>query len=584
LGLAGREVAVITGGARGVTAAAAIALAQRTGCTAILIGRSAPLQSEPDWMESLTDEAALKKAILKYRFKGKASPRDIETEYRHIVSGRSINQTIQAIEKAGGRAAYFPADVRDEKEIRGLMERIRTEYGPIRAVLHGAGVLEDRLITDKTVEQFRRVFHTKVTGLVALLNATAADSLKYLVLFSSVSARAGNRGQVDYAMANEVLNKLARAYAYDHVDCKVAAINWGPWDGGMVSPALKKEFQRQGVELIPIAGGVERMLQEMAAPPGAAVETVIGPVFNQPLATRIDRKREDHQADDLALLVKHQVDTKGYPVLASHILAGRPVVPFSLIAEWLGHGALHDNPGLFLHGLDDMRLFNGIKLDKETKTIRLMAGKAVKDAHTFAVDVQIRNGLHPDGSEFIHSSARAILTDRWITPPQLNGEADIAVQPYHRDLNEVYEKILFHGNHLRGITHIAGYSDQGIIADVATAPSPMTWIAHPLRSRWIADPLVLDSAFQLAIVWCYETKGLVSLPSYAASYRQYRDRFPADGVRAILKVNQATANKMTGDFTFIDANNEIIAKLNGYEAVMDTGLQRAFNNRTRDAA
>jgi hypothetical protein len=99
-----------------------------------------------------------------------------------------------------------------------------------------------------------------------------------------------------------------------------------------------------------------------------------------------------------------------------------------------------------------------------------------------------------------------------------------------------------------------------------------------LRSRWIADPLVLDSAFQLAIIWCYETQGKVSLPSYAASYRQYRDRWPAGGVRAVLKVKHVTASKMTGDFTFIDVDDEIVARLSGYEAIMDSGLQGAFVN------
>ncbi len=578
LNLGATDVAVVTGGARGVTAAAAIALAGQTGCTTILIGRSARLPAEPDWIKTLTDEAAMKKALLKNRFKGKASPREIENEFRSLVSGRSINQTLQAIADAGGRAAYFAADVRDKKQISDLMKRIRSDYGPIRAVIHGAGVLEDRLITDKTLEQFRKVYGTKVFGLASLLEAVDADAPKYLVLFSSVSARTGNRGQVDYAIANEVLNKLARAWALKSADCKVAAINWGPWDGGMVSLALKKEFQREGIDLIPIADGVQRMLQEMATPIDTPVETIIGVTLPQAVDPKIQETEKDPREDDLALLVRHQVDTAGYPVLASHILAGRPVVPFALMAEWLGHGALHDNPGLLLHGLDDMRLFSGIKLDKEKKTIRLMAGKAVKADNTFSVDVQIRNGRHPDGSEFIHSSARAILTDQWISPPQLNGEADIAVQPYHRDLKEVYEKILFHGNDLRGINSISGYSDQGIIANVSTAPNPMAWITQPLRSRWIADPLVLDSAFQLAIIWCYETKGTVSLPSYAASYRQYRDRFPVEGVRAILKVNHVTASKMTGDFTFTDTNDVIVAKLNGYEAIMDTGLQKAFKN------
>ena len=572
LDLTRQDVALVTGGARGVTAAAAIALAEQTGCTTILIGRSAPVPSEPDWIADLTEEAAMKKAILENHFQGNASPREIEAEFKAMAAGRAINDTLRAIEQAGGNAAYFAADVRDEKRMRELVKSIRTHYGPIRAVIHGAGVLEDRLITDKTAEQFQKVYSTKVAGLISLLAATTDDDLKYLVLFSSVSARCGNQGQVDYAMANEVLNKLARAYASEHGNCRVAAINWGPWDGGMVSPALKKEFQRAGVELISIQGGVQRMLQEMAAVTGAPVESIVGAVFESPANEA--RPAED----DLNLLVKHQVDTAGYPVLASHILAGRPVVPFALMAEWLGHGALHDNPGLFLHGLDDMRLLNGIKLDEEKKTIRLLAGKAVKADDAFAVDVQIRNGRHADGSEFIHSSARAILTDRKILPPQLNGEMDIAAKPYPRDVKEVYDKILFHGDDLRGITRIAGFSEQGIIAEVATAPSPMKWITQPLRSRWIADPLVLDSAFQLAIVWCYETQGVVSLPSYAASYRQYRNRFPAGGVRTILKVHQVTAHKMTGDFTFIDQNDEIIAKLEGYEAIMDTGLKKAFVN------
>jgi acyl transferase domain-containing protein/NAD(P)-dependent dehydrogenase (short-subunit alcohol dehydrogenase family) len=578
LNLSAKEVAVITGGARGVTAAAAIALAGRTGCSTVLIGRSAPPQAEPEWLKELSDEAAMKMAILKNNFNGKASPSEIEAVYRSTIAGRSITQTITAIESAGGKAVYFSADVRDKKQMCDLMHRIRSDYGPIKALLHGAGVLEDRLIADKTAGQFNKVYSTKVGGLESLLEATAEDSLKYLVLFSSVSARFGNKGQVDYAMANEVLNKLAHAFAADAPDCKVTSINWGPWDGGMVSPALKKEFQREGVDLVSLEGGVERMLQEMSAPPDLPVETVIGACFKQAVGAKVENENIDRQSEDLSLLVKHQVDTSRYPILASHILAGKPVVPFALIAEWLGHSALHDNPGLFLHGLDDMRLFSGIKLDEEKKIIRLLAGKAVKVDNTFTVDVQIRNGLHKDGSEFIHSSAKAILTDRWISPPRLNGETDMVVKPYHRDLKEVYEQILFHGNDLQGITRITGYSEQGIIADVSTAPSPLSWITEPLRSRWIADPLVLDSAFQLAIIWCYETKGTVSLPSYARSYRQYRDRFPTGDVRAILKVNHVTDNKMTGDFTFIDANNEIIARLSGYEAVMDSSLDSAFNN------
>jgi hypothetical protein len=101
---------------------------------------------------------------------------------------------------------------------------------------------------------------------------------------------------------------------------------------------------------------------------------------------------------------------------------------------------------------------------------------------------------------------------------------------------------------------------------------------EPLRSRWIADPLVLDSACQMAILWCFEERGMVSLPSYSASYRQYRNAFPSDGVTAVLEIKEATDHKIKGDFTFLDAHEVVVARMTGYEAVMDASLSKAFKS------
>ena len=45
---------------------------------------------------------------------------------------------------------------------------------------------------------------------------------------------------------------------------------------------------------------------------------------------------------------------------------------------------------------------------------------------------------------------------------------------------------------------------------------------------------------------------------------------------AVLEVKEATDHIMTGDFTFLDADNVVVATLTGYEAVMDASLSRAF--------
>ena len=62
---------------------------------------------------------------------------------------------------------------------------------------------------------------------------------------------------MDYAIANEVLNKSAQRYARMLPNCRVVSVNWGPWAGGMVTPALKKLFDQEGVGLIALETGAE---------------------------------------------------------------------------------------------------------------------------------------------------------------------------------------------------------------------------------------------------------------------------------------------------------------------------------------
>jgi hypothetical protein len=143
-------------------------------------------------------------------------------------------------------------------------------------------------------------------------------------------------------------------------------------------------------------------------------------------------------------------------------------------------------------------------------------------------------------------------------------------------MDEVYGKILFHGSELRGIKEIIGYSSKGMVARISPAPHPDKWLKDPLRNNWISDPLALDSAFQMAILWCYEELQQLSLPSYCRSYRQYCSRFPSDGVTAVLEVREALKHKIKCDIAFLDTDNSIVALLSGYEAVVSDSLFKSF--------
>jgi hypothetical protein len=143
-------------------------------------------------------------------------------------------------------------------------------------------------------------------------------------------------------------------------------------------------------------------------------------------------------------------------------------------------------------------------------------------------------------------------------------------------MTEIYDKILFHGSGLHGIEQVTRCTARDMVARILSAPVPSKWMSQPLRNAWIGDPLVLDAAFQMASLWCYEERGMVSLPSYSARYRQYSNTFPKQGIQALLEIKAVSGHKMMGDFTFVDAQNQVIARLNGYEAMMHQSLFKAF--------
>ena len=101
-------------------------------------------------------------------------------------------------------------------------------------------------------------------------------------------------------------------------------------------------------------------------------------------------------------------------------------------------------------------------------------------------------------------------------------------------------------------------------------------MAEPLRSSWVLDPLVIDCAFQMAILWCAEELGQVSLPAALGRYSQFRPAFPRDGVSAILTVTERGPRKMVCDVTFFDLDAAVVARIEGYECIVDASLREAF--------
>ncbi|MFI5669471.1 SDR family NAD(P)-dependent oxidoreductase [Streptomyces sp. NPDC051704] len=270
------SVVLLSGGARGITARTALALARATGCHVELMGRTPEPSAQADEFVHAGDRVALRAALIR---SGLRTPAEIEAAASRILAEREVRATLAALAGTAASVRYHRADVADADAVRAVVADVRARHGRLDGIVHGAGTLRDGLLRDKEPAVFTEVFTTKVAGARNLAAAAAehgaAPAPAFLALFGSVAGVYGNRGQSDYAAANDALDGLALTWA-DAFPGRVLSVDWGPWAaeaGGMVTPELERAYARRGIPLISPEAGAAAFLAELAH--GGDVQVVL---------------------------------------------------------------------------------------------------------------------------------------------------------------------------------------------------------------------------------------------------------------------------------------------------------------------
>ena len=530
-----------------------------------LLGRSPAPATEPEWLEGLEDERTIQQALIDHDH-GTPTPREIQAACRRVFAGREIRVNLERIRAAGSQVEYLSVDVDDAEAVQRCVADLRARHGAILGLVHGAGVLADSLITDKKPADFEAVYRTKVRGLRNLLYALADDPLRALVLFSSSTARFGRKGQADYAVANEVLNKMAQYEAQARTGCRVLSVNWGPWDGGMVTPALRTLFAEEGIEVIGLEAGARCLVDELSSTEHAVEVVILGAGSVPPAASR----------PGPAALLERSLEIDSHPFLAAHLLDGKAVLPAAMTVEWLAHAALGARPELVFTGFEDLRIFKGVRLVPGDRIeLRVTAAGAEPGPDGLRVPVELQSGPEPT----VHAQATIVLASESPAPEPAAQPPVLA--PYGPSIDEVYDALLFHGPLMAGIEVVEGCSEEGIVAQVRSAPPPDEWMADPHAAAWVTDPLALDCAFQMFVLWSLERDGRPSLPTRVASYRQLMP-FPSDGVRIAGRVTSGEANRVVADIEWLSRDGDLVARMTGYECVVDASLVAAFRANSLD--
>ena len=168
------------------------------------------------------------------------------------------------------RVHTFAADIGDESEVEELLERIRAEMPPLAGVAHLAGVLDDALLPQQSVERFRTALLPKALGAWNLHRLTRKDDLEFFIVYSSISSVLGSPGQANYATANALLDGLVADRRARGLPA--TSVNFGPWaQGGMAaSEAARANLGAQGLVSMEPAAALNALGEVLAHGTGQA--------------------------------------------------------------------------------------------------------------------------------------------------------------------------------------------------------------------------------------------------------------------------------------------------------------------------
>nr|WP_232370138.1 SDR family NAD(P)-dependent oxidoreductase [Xenorhabdus lircayensis] len=567
-----QDVLVVTGGARGITAQCVIELAKQSQASFILLGRTDITVPLPEWAEGKSTLSERKAAAIAYlQTRGEQpTPVKINNMLGQLAHVEEIKQTLQAIHQAGGRAIYLDCDITAPDQMKLALTQAQQQMGAVTGLIHGAGNLADKRIEKKTREDLHSVFNAKVKGLENLCRELDCTSLRHVMLFSSVSGFFGNAGQTDYSLANETLNKFIHLPIKGRNSRIIRSVNWGPWDGGMVSDVLKRAYDAQNMVIIPLEEGTQRFVREFSD--NRSLQVTIGG-SSYKAAKKIKALGTGEQVD-------RQLNLNHNPFLYHHAIDGKPVLPATAAIAWMARVCEDRFPGYQLETIADFSVLKGIIFDSlqiDAKQVGSYRVTWMPSTRHHSEDGRLALDFIIASAQRKHYQATLILNlqrrEAEYKPVQIDLKADVLqTMPFYGCVNG--ENMLFHGEVFHGIRKVVHVDNDHMTLKCCVAP--VTPEMQGQFSTNLFNLFINDVALQLPVLWLLQ-QDQAGLPSAIERIEQYAELKFGQEFYASIEIKHQMSTEIIADIIFHDEQGGIYSWIHNARFTVFKELRKLFS-------
>jgi NADP-dependent 3-hydroxy acid dehydrogenase YdfG len=575
------DTILITGGAGGITFEILKKLLQYKKLNLIIFGRSEIRDFDKSWMAYANDE---KKVMAKLKLSMKnATPLAMRNKARQILRTVNTILNLEKLKSYGFKVAYKCVDVRDLKTVKKAVGK----YKKIDGIIHAAGIEESAMIENKQYDSFKRVVDVKVVGCRNLFIALDKKKYNYFSVFSSVTARLGNEGQIDYTGANDMLGKMIQNEKLKNPGKVYKIFSWTAWKGaGMATKeTTQKVLESRGVSLLPLEEGINFFLKELGNQSDSEVVIAGNDAGseNDRLLYDIDQLKVDNAFPMLGEMIKDHKEHKEFGrvldiehdlFLLDHAMEGTPIFLGATGIETMAEAAACTFVNEKLQEtrqLKEVKNFSipyGIKLlKKRPKKILIESTKTGEDSYTCRIEslYQAPGGrttpkLHYKG-DFIFGSGLVAYPHKI----ELPAESKVFCDGSFRDL--VYHpRRLFMEDLFKSVEALISFDGETLVTKICDRSTAEFFkdIANP---DFQSDVVFTDAMFQTGGIFEFLYTDNLVLPYEIRSMKFFKRAQKFCDYYCITKRTSENAETVTFEIDLIDEEGGLLIRVAGFEMV-----------------